>query len=203
MGGIAEWIRSHKPHAVALAVVAVAAICFAAAACGAFSPAATEEEQGAARLTINVTADDGRDEESTPAIAHIEGSGVDFYHAISPDAEGNKGTSTVELTESEYVVSLISPLNRDGSAYEPYETSGEQHVSVGADGELSIDFVMKLIPAEDVTDEMVQDIVSQIKIAIDGVYYENYQNVSKTEQVQVGSHQEDQGWYETETHVDY
>lgn len=34
-------------------------------------------------------------------------------------------------------------------------------------------------------------------------YIGNYQNVSKTEQVQVGSHQEDQGWYETETYVDY
>ena len=36
-----------------------------------------------------------------------------------------------------------------------------------------------------------------------GVYYGNYQNVSKTSTVQVGSHQEDQGWYETETYVDY
>ena len=33
-------------------------------------------------------------------------------------------------------------------------------------------------------------------------YTGNYQNVSKTEQVQVGSHQEDQGHYETETYVD-
>lgn len=36
-----------------------------------------------------------------------------------------------------------------------------------------------------------------------GVYYANYQNVSKTVQVQVGSHQEDQGHYETESYVDY
>jgi hypothetical protein len=34
-----------------------------------------------------------------------------------------------------------------------------------------------------------------------GVYYGNYQNVTKTEQVKVGSHQEDQGYYET--YVDY
>lgn len=169
MSGVAEWIRNHKPQAIALAVVAAAVICLAvAAACGAFSPAATEEEQGAARLTINVTADDGWDKDSTPAITHIEGSGVDFYHAISPDAESNKGTSTVELAEGEYTVSLISPLNRDGSAYELYETSAEQRVSVEADRELSIDFVMTRIPAEDVTDEMVQDIVAQTKIAIDG-----------------------------------
>lgn len=36
-----------------------------------------------------------------------------------------------------------------------------------------------------------------------GVYYGNYQNVTKTEQVKVGSHQEDQGHYETQTYVDY
>lgn len=36
-----------------------------------------------------------------------------------------------------------------------------------------------------------------------GVYYGNYVNVSKQEKVKVGSHQEDQGHYETETYVDY
>lgn len=164
-----EWIKSHKPHAAALAVVVVAAICLAvAAACDEFSPAEPQDERGAARLTINVTADAGWDGESTPAIAHIEGDGVDFYHAVNPDAEGNKGTSTVELAEGEYAVSLISPLNRDGSAYELHEASEKQHVSVEADGELSIDFVMKLIPADVVTDEMAQDIVSRTKLAIDG-----------------------------------
>lgn len=34
-----------------------------------------------------------------------------------------------------------------------------------------------------------------------GVYYFNYQNITKTVQVQVGSHQEDHGHYET--YVDY
>ena len=36
---------------------------------------------------------------------------------------------------------------------------------------------------------------------VNGVYYGNYQNVTKTESVQVGSHQEDHGYYET--YVDY
>ena len=35
-------------------------------------------------------ADHAWDENSTPAIAHIEGNDVDFYHAVTPDAEGNK-----------------------------------------------------------------------------------------------------------------
>ena len=34
-------------------------------------------------------------------------------------------------------------------------------------------------------------------------YMGNYVNRTKTEQVQVGSHQEDQGYYETQTYVDY
>ena len=34
-------------------------------------------------MTLNVTADNGWDENSTPAIAHIEGNDVDFYHAVA------------------------------------------------------------------------------------------------------------------------
>lgn len=166
-----EWVKSHKPHVAALAVAVIAAICLAvAAACGAFSPSALQaeqEESNAARLTIGVTADSGWDGESTPAIAHIVGEGVDFYHAINPDAEGNKDTSTVELTEGDYTVSLISPLNRDGSAYELYGTSEEQQVALEAGGELSVDFVMTLIAAEDVTDETVQSIVWQTRLAVE------------------------------------
>lgn len=169
MNGIMEWMKGHKPHAIALAVLAAAAICLAAAvACGAFSSTAPQEEQGTAQLTINVTADAGWDGESTPAIARIEGASVDFYHAINPEAEGNAGASTVELAEGDYTVSLIKPLNRDGSTYKLSETNDEQLIHVEADGGLSIDFAMKLIAAEDVTDEAIQDIVSQTKRAIAG-----------------------------------
>lgn len=166
-----EWVKSHKPHVAALAVAVIAAICLAVAvACGAFSPSAPQtkqEEPTTAQLTIGVTADSGWDGESTPAIAHIVGEGVDFYHAINPDAEGNKGASTVELTEGDYTVSLISPLNRDGSAYELYGTSEEQQVALEAGGELSVDFVMTLIAADKVTDEMLKGIVDQTKDAVE------------------------------------
>lgn len=171
MRKVMEWAKSHKPHTAVLAVAVFAAISLAvAAACGAFSPSAPQtkqEEPTTAQLTVGVTADSGWDGESTPAIAHIVGEGVDFYHAINPDAEGNKGTSTVELTEGDYTVSLISPLNRDGSAYELYGTSEEQQVALEAGGELSVDFVMTLIAAEDVTDETVQSIVSQTRLAVE------------------------------------
>lgn len=167
MSRATEWIKGHKPHTAAMIVAAAAAICLVAAvACGAFAPTTQQEEPGAARLTINVTADAGWDENSTPAIAHIEGGEVDFYHAISPDVERGRGTSTIGLSEGDYTVSLISPLNSDGTAYELYETSEEQRISLEADGELSIDFAMKLVAAGDVTDEQIRDIVSQTKAAV-------------------------------------
>lgn len=170
MSKATEWVKSHKPHVAALVVAVIAAICLVvAAACGAFSPSAPQSEQeepSTAQLTIGVTADSGWDEESTPAIAHVVGEDVDFYHAINPDAEGNKGASTVELAEGDYTVSLISPLNRDGSAYKMYGTSEEQQVALEAGGELSVDFVMTLIAPEDVTDGMVQSIVSQTRLAV-------------------------------------
>lgn len=57
------------------------------------------------------------------------------------------------------------------------------------------------------TSEDLQDIIYEALLNADenglynGVYYGNYQNVSKTERVKTGSHQEDHGEYET--YVDY
>ena len=114
-----EWVKNHKPHTAAIAIVVVAVIAVSiAAASGAFTQQdkATTDEQKTVDVTLSVTADHGWDENSTPAIAHIEGNDVDFYHAVTPDAEGNKGTSTVELAEGDYTVSFVSPVNSDGSA---------------------------------------------------------------------------------------
>lgn len=164
MGKAFEWAKARG--LVAAAAIATA-VCVAAASLGGCAPAQQEEFAQPAELTLNVTADEGWDEGSTPAIAHISNGEVDFYHAICPDAEGGKGSSTVELPEGDYTVSLVSPLNGDGSAYELYETSGEQAVSVAAAGELSMDFVMTRIPADKVTDEMLKGIVDQTKDAVE------------------------------------
>lgn len=164
MGKAFEWAKARG--LVAAAAIATA-VCVAAASLDGCAPAQQEEFAQPAELTLNVTADEGWDEGSTPAIAHISNGEVDFYHAIRPDAEGGKGSSTVELPEGDYTVSLVSPLNGDGSAYELYETSGEQAVSVAAAGELSMDFVMTRIPADKVTDEMLKSIVDQTKDAVE------------------------------------
>ena len=168
-----DWIKSHKPHtaAIAIAIIAVVAVVIAAAT-GAFSTADKQNSTAkveTADLVLNVTADTGWDENSTPAIAHITGDEVDFYHAVSPEAEGNKGTSTVTLEEGDYTVDFISPVNSDGSAYELFDTGEAQTVTVDADATdtLSVTCEMTRIPADKVTDEMLKGIVDQTKDAVE------------------------------------
>lgn len=172
MNGLSQWARSHKPQAAAIAVAIVVAIVVAiAVASGAFATSGQQPEQQESRtvdVTLSVTADHGWDENSTPAIAHIEGNGVDFYHAVTPDAEGNKGTSTVELAEGDYTVSFVSPVNSDGSAFDIYDTGAPVDITVDADAKTApaVNCPMAQIPADKVTDDMLADIVNKTKDAI-------------------------------------
>lgn len=168
MNGLSQWARSHKPQAAAIAVAIVVAI---AVASGAFATSEQQPEQQESRtvdVTLSVTADHGWDENSTPAIAHIEGNDVDFYHAVTPDADGNKGTSTVELAEGDYTVSFVSPVNSDGSAFDIYDTGAPVDITVDADAKTApaVDCPMTQIPADKVTDDMLADIVNKTKDAI-------------------------------------
>lgn len=168
---IKQWVISHKPHTVAIAVVIVAALCLAVAAGrGTFTTEKPQDaqEQKTVDVTLNVTADHGWDENSTPAIAHIEGNDVDFYHAVTPDADGNKGTSTVELAEGDYTVSFVSPVNSDGSAFDIYDTGAPVDITVDADAKNApaVNCPMAQIPADKVTDDMLADIVNKTKDAI-------------------------------------
>lgn len=169
MNGLSQWARSHKPQVAAIAAAVVVAI---AVASGAFATSEQQPEQQEPRtvdVTLNVTADHGWDENSTPAIAHIEGDDVDFYHAVTPDAEGNKGTSTVELAEGDYTVSFVSPVNSDGSAFDIYDTGAPVDITVDADAKTApaVNCPMAQIPADKVTDDMLADIVNKTKDAIE------------------------------------
>lgn len=172
MNGLSQWARSHKPQAAAIAAAIVVAIVVAiAVASGAFATSEQQPEQQESRtvdVTLSVTADHGWDENSTPAIAHIEGNDVDFYHAVTPDAEGNKGTSTVELAEGDYTVSFVSPVNSDGSAFDIYDTGAPVDITVDADAKNApaVNCPMAQIPADKVTDDMLADIVNKTKDAI-------------------------------------
>lgn len=172
MNGLSQWARSHKPQAAAIAAAIVVAIVVAiAVASGAFATSEQQPEQQGSRtvdVTLNVTADHGWDENSTPAIAHIEGNDVDFYHAVTPDADGNKGTSTVALAEGDYTVSFVSPVNSDGSAFDIYDTGAPVDITVDADAKTApaVNCPMAQIPADKVTDEMLANIVNKTKDAI-------------------------------------
>ena len=172
MNGLSQWARSHKPQVAAIAAAIVVAIVVAiAVASGAFATSEQQPEQQEPRtvdVTLSVTADNGWDENSTPAIAHIEGNDVDFYHAVTPDADGNKGTSTVELAEGDYTVSFVSPVNSDGSAFDIYDTGAPVDITVDADAKTApaVNCPMAQIPADKVTDDMLADIVDKTKDAI-------------------------------------
>lgn len=173
MNGLSQWARSHKPQVAAIAAAIVVAIVVAiAVASGAFATSEQQPEQQESRtvdVTLSVTADHGWDENSTPAIAHIEGNDVDFYHAVTPDADGNKGTSTVELAEGDYTVSFVSPVNSDGSAFDIYDTGAPVDITVDADAKTAtaVNCPMVQIPADKVTDDMLADIVNKTKDAIE------------------------------------
>lgn len=166
-----EWVKNHKPHTAVIVIVVVAVIAVSiAAASGAFTQQdkTDTDEQKTVDVTLSVTADHGWDENSTPAIAHIEGNDVDFYHAVTPDADGNKGTSTVELAEGDYTVSFVSPVNSDGSAFDIYDTGAPVDITVDADAKTApaVNCPMAQIPADKVTDDMLADIVDKTKDAI-------------------------------------
>lgn len=121
-------------------------------------------------IRIHITADKGFDKDSTPAIAHIvsKDKKVDFYHAVTADETGGKGSSTVELETGAYTVEFVSPLNKDGSAYEIYDTGKAQDIKVGEDSkDVEVECPMKQIPADKVTDEMVKDIVKKTQEAVE------------------------------------
>lgn len=169
MNGLSQWARSHKPQVAAIAAAVVVAV---AVASGAFATSEQQPEQQEPRtvdVTLSVTADHDWDENSTPAIAHIEGDDVDFYHAVTPDADGNKGTSTVELAEGDYTVSFVSPVNSDGSAFDIYDTGAPVDITVDADAKTApaVNCPMVQIPADKVTDDMLADIVDKTKDAIE------------------------------------
>lgn len=184
-----QWMKTHKPQTAAIAVVIIIAIAAAVAAgIGLFSaqpqaggessaPEASaspsaEPEAKEVEVALEITADDGWSEKAMPAIVHIKGADkanadVDFYHAIMPDADGNRGASSVKLKAGKYTVTFISPIVRDGDDYAVYETGDAKEITVDASGALSVDCAMERVPADKVTDEMLQALEEQIRNAVE------------------------------------
>lgn len=183
MDKLKNWIASHKPQAIASAIAVVVVIASLgvgiAYANGAFSPKKANDEttpvvaDDTADIVLNITADKGWDENSTPAIVHIKGldeanASVDFYHAVKADKDGNKGTSKVEVDKGRYDIDVISPVNKDGSAYELFDTGDTTEVAISDEqDEVTVDCQMTFISADKVTDDMLKAIVTDTKTAVE------------------------------------
>ncbi len=127
-------------------------------------------EESKTAVTIQITADEGWNQNSMPAIVHIvskdKTGDPDFYHAVSPE-EDQKGASVVELAEGTYTLEWISPVNEDGSVYEIEQNPQDYTVKADSEGNSGINCIMKRIPADQVTEEMIRDIGNKTKAAVE------------------------------------
>ena len=93
-------------------VIAVVVLCLVGAGI-AVATTTNKKEEG---VTFNINAENWTDE-SSPMIAHIQGTTteqeqIDFYHAFT-----QSGEKTIELVDGDYTLSWVSAINKDGSIY--------------------------------------------------------------------------------------
>lgn len=121
------------------------------------------------KLTFKVNAPDWNSD-STPVIAHIigmSGETLDVYHAFNANTE-----ESIDVSKGTYTVTFISPINTDGSIYKVGSTTngeGDVHqtsemVSIKSNEPTVTTF--EKIPAEQVTQEQLNNILNQIKEAV-------------------------------------
>lgn len=101
----------------------------------------------------------GADASSSPAIIHIAGGEVDFYHASPANTD-----DTLELAAGEYAVEVIAPINADGSTYEACETKTLVLEEASQDAMIAFDLV--LIESDKVTAEALEDLLAKVAVAV-------------------------------------
>ena len=121
-----------------------------------------DEEKQDMVLTLEVKADGWDADTSTPVIAHIEGADgkVDFYTAIAANKQ-----VTVEVDESgTYTVTLIPPVNADGSTYK----AASSKVKAGKDDKKTNGTVITLekVDADKVTKDDLTAIAKDVAAAV-------------------------------------
>lgn len=121
-----------------------------------------DEEKQDMVLTLEVKADGWDADTSTPVIAHIEGADgkVDFYTAIAANKQ-----VTVEVGESgTYTVTLIPPVNADGSTYK----AASSKVKAGKDDKKTNGTVITLekVDADKVTKDGLTAIAKDVAAAV-------------------------------------
>ena len=121
-----------------------------------------DEEKQDMVLTLEVKADGWDADTSTPVIVHIEGADgkVDFYTAIAANKQ-----VTVEVGESgTYTVTLIPPVNADGSTYK----AASSKVKAGKDDKKTNGTVITLekVDADKVTKDDLTAIAKDVAAAV-------------------------------------
>lgn len=198
MNRIKEWVEIHKKQTIAIAIALVLIIggTVTAVAMNAGNKNEVVTETPKPTLTpapkqtiideikLNVTSPDEKwTAESSPAIIHIKGTNddtkeTDFYHAISYGKEEPK----ISLVSGEYELTVVSPINVDGSihilANANKDTDGDgkndalafdssDYANAKSEEEqLLVEITIEQIPADQVTDEMMKEVAQNIKTAI-------------------------------------
>ena len=110
--GVNVQMDTTKKKTIIGIVIAVVILCLVGAGI-AVATTTNKKEEG---VTFNINAENWTDE-SSPMIAHIQGTTteqeqIDFYHAFT-----QSGEKTIELVDGDYTLSWVSAINKDGSIY--------------------------------------------------------------------------------------
>ena len=110
--GVNVQMDTKKKKTIIGIVIAVVVLCLVGAGI-AVATTTNKKEEG---VTFNINAENWTDE-SSPMIAHIQGTTteqeqIDFYHAFT-----QSGEKTIELVDGDYTLTWVSAINKDGSIY--------------------------------------------------------------------------------------
>lgn len=115
-------------------------------------------------VQLGAKADGWKQGESSPVIAHIvsKDEGIDYYHAY--DANANEALPVP--AEGGYEVSLIAPVNADGSTYKAPEKGKAQAEADNHNKMLSLPYTFEKVKAEDMKAEDIAGILSAVSEAV-------------------------------------
>lgn len=164
------WIKKHKVLTAEIVIIFIAIIVLIILGIlGVFNSNTieTNEQEKTNILNLSVTADENWTEDSTPVILHIKGNSeytkeIDFYHAVMPENSKTTVSDLVEVLTGKYEISVIPPINKDGSTYKTNEViTVDTELETGEN--VLVDIILEHVKAEDVKDEELKEVISQIQ----------------------------------------
>lgn len=213
------------PAAVVLLLLIIAAICFGARSCvrkeadnpnktlaqtentnvQAETDTATPEASQAAGETTSANGTQSGAATPATSVAGTTASGGNSSSAATPSGGGNSGNANTASHTHTWVNHTATkqvwvPKMVTVDDYETKKIPGGQLYTLHSDGNWYSDGETYWFYTDADFQAFKALIVNKVK---NEDYCGNYVNRTKTEKTKVGSHQEDQGHYETKTYVDY